>query len=92
MRNRKPNSHECIYKGYKMECTEPEIETNEDNLYICFTKKNDLDNDRIVINLEKCEDNPFYFHIDLEDVLRFAKKNCNGIYERVNNENSSTGI
>ena len=95
MNSRKPNNSECIYNGHKLSCIETEIECNDKDVYISIGHEKDdtfyknKDMERIAITFERNKPNLFYFNIDLEDVLRFAKQNCNGIYERINNESST---
>lgn len=88
MSARTPNSHECAYGGYKLSNIDPKIEasswseldllsigTNEDDTYYANSGKSG----RVKIEVNDCA-------LDLEDVLVFARKYCNGIYVRVMRE------
>lgn len=95
--NRLPNSNECIYNGRKLSAAVPNIKTSKDIEAIFIGADDDDEFDSLVekspeegrIKIELQMTTPDEIacpQIDLEDVLRFARKNCNGIYERVQNE------
>jgi hypothetical protein len=82
------NSHECSYGGYKLSCIVPDIEhtanvvqvymgCDDDDTFYTESGKSG----RVQIGIEL--DDGQMAQIDLEDVLRFARAHCTGIYERV---------
>ena len=92
--NRKANSNECVYNGRELSDTITDIKASEYVDQVCIGADNDDEFDclsdksekegRIKIGLEiNILDNEIWPEIDLEDVLVFARKYCNGIYERI---------
>ena len=96
---RKPNSQECSFFGRKLSniCASS-IEAsngyvcigseNDDEIYFniidnVYSEPEGMLKERITITAMKDGDDGFLTEIDLEDVLRFAAKNCSGIYKRV---------
>ena len=92
---RLPNSNECVHNGRKLSNTVAQVKASERVVQVCIGADDDDQFDalvekspkegRVKIGLE-IEGRKDWFEIDLEDVLRFAKKYCNGIYERVRDE------
>jgi hypothetical protein len=96
MNTRKPNNRECCYNGYKLSCLadSENIETSEGYVVIGSDIDDTQEDFRVKITLisdDDTDDNIYYVEIDLEDVLRFAAKRCNGIYKRVLAENDRPG-
>jgi hypothetical protein len=95
----KANSHECSCFGRKLGNTcVPSIEVsngyvsigseNDDQIYFnvidnIYSEPEGMLKERVTITAMKDGDDGFLTEIDLEDVLRFAAKNCSGIYKRV---------
>ena len=114
---KEPNSQECSFFGRKLgNICFPSIEIsdgyvcigseNDDEIYFdiidgAHTEPKGMIKERVTITAMKDGDDGFLTEIDLEDVLRFAAKNCSGIYKRVlkeieeengNNTTGSTGL
>ena len=91
---RKPNSNECVYNGRKLSNTIANVKASAHVDQVCIGCNNDDEFDCLVptsgkegrvkigleINTPGREDWP---EIDLEDVLVFSRKYCNGIFERI---------
>lgn len=95
--NNKPNSQECIFYGRKLSnilCDDINVEKgyvsigseNDDEIYFgeCLEDNKEMIKGRVLITV--MDDDCCCIDIDLEDILKFARKNCNGIYERVMKE------
>jgi len=89
------NSSECIYNGRKLSNVVADIKCSPEIDQVCIGADDDDQFDafkpgksgRIKIGLEiNTPGKECWPEIDLEDVLRFAKKYCSGIYERVGKE------
>tara|TARA_R110000850_G_scaffold112728_1_gene226970 strand:- start:176 stop:487 length:312 start_codon:yes stop_codon:yes gene_type:complete len=96
---KKANSHECSYFGRKLGntcCSSIEVSNgyvcigseNDDEIYFdvingAYTESKGMIKERVTIAAMKDGDDGFLTEIDLEDILRFAAKNCSGIYKRV---------
>lgn len=93
---RKSNSNECIYNGRKLSNVVANIKASHNVDQVCIGADDDDEFDalvekspkegRIKIGLECATVLPgemLWPEIDLEDILRFARKYCNGIYERI---------
>ena len=91
------NSNECSYNGRKLSNVIADIKCSTEIAQVCIGAEEDDQFDalseeseksgRIKIGLEI--DTPgaeTWLEVDLEDVLRFAKTYCSGIYERVAKE------
>jgi hypothetical protein len=92
---RKPNSQECAYFGRKLSsivCDDIYRHVGwdlcigsdqDDEIYFPPVLKSNevMLKERVMISVES--DSGAFCEIDLEDVLRFARLYCNGIYERV---------
>lgn len=96
MSDRKSNSSECIYEGYKLDCIDTEglIECSTTGAYAVIGSDGPDKDYRVELTLikdpEHLEDtDAFYTSVDLEDVIRFAVKNCKGIVDRVIAEEAS---
>lgn len=89
---RPPNTQECIYFGRKLSSLDTDIESNAHSVCIgspndeaiyfgdCLEPGEDLSRERVTIYAEVDD---VEVKLDLEDILVFAKKYCNGIFERV---------
>ena len=94
---RNANSNECRYNGRKLSNIVSNIKASAYIDQICIGADNDDSFDaiaensqeegRIKIGLEiNIPGKEIWPEIDLEDVLVFARKYCNGIYERIRAE------
>ena len=91
---RAPNSNECAYNGRKMSNVITNIKASSYVDQVCIGCDDDDEFDslkptsnkegRVKIGLEiNIPGHEIWPEIDLEDVLVFARKHCNGIFERV---------
>lgn len=80
---RPPNSQECKHGAYRLQNGYTDIIINHSD-DIEFLEIGGDDAERTQIYIEG--GNGFVANVDLEDILRFAKKYCAGIYERVGKE------
>ena len=91
---RQANSNECLYNGRKFSNIVANIKASEYIDQVCIGADNDDTFDsiakksqkegRIKIGLEiNIPNKEIWPEIDLEDILVFARKYCNGIYERI---------
>jgi hypothetical protein len=102
MKDREPNSQECEYFGRKLSnhcCNDVEVSGNaylsigserDDEIYFNeadgkYTPEDGMIKERVLLSVSE-NVLGFSAEIDLEDLLRFAAKNCAGIYERVYKE------
>lgn len=92
---RLPNSNECVHNGRKLSNTVAQVKASERIVQVCIGADDDDQFDALVENSPKegrvkigleIAGGEDWFEIDLEDILRFARKYCNGVYERVRNE------
>jgi hypothetical protein len=82
------NSQECVYGGYKLSCLNFEA-TCSDNVAAVSAGCDEDDTfyygagkaGRVLLFVELSDGQ--MAEIDLEDVLGFARRYCNGVYERV---------
>lgn len=94
---KKTNSDECIAGGYKLSCLVTEIGCSENVQQVSIGCDDDDTfydgagkSGRVEIEIEMTDGQ--LASIDLEDVLRFARSYCNGIYERVLMEMTTNSV
>ncbi len=88
MSERPPNSHECEYNGRKLTNVDCNTEINCGEIHIGSDQDDEISiyEDNVLrerVKIFILDHTLEEISIDLEDVLRFAVKNCYGIYERV---------
>lgn len=87
-----PNSHECAYGGYKLSSICLHDVGHSENILSLWVGSEEDDTfyegsgkrGRVELSIELHDST--IVDIDLEELLRFVKKNCAGIYERVGKE------
>ena len=80
---RPDNIKECIYSGYRLSDVYTGIEVSDNIQRISIGSENDYEPKpagRVKIEIETQDE---ILHLDLEDVLRFAKVYCTRLYQRV---------
>ncbi len=100
MTARPPNSHECVYFGRKLSdvvCGDIGVSDGyvvigsecDDQIYFGRQAAKDgvrMLKERVTLTAFKDGEGGHLVDIDMEDLLRFAVKNCRGIYTRVLDE------
>jgi len=95
--DRRPNSNECAFNGRKMSNIVTDVKCSPYIDQVCIGTDDDDEYDSLLPNSKKegrikigLEINTpgaeCWPEIDLEDVLKFAQKHCNGIFERIQKE------
>lgn len=95
---REPNSHLCLYKGRKLSniitgisCSEGYCVVGSENDDEIYLGDENILKERVMlyIGFERGPNWEHFIDVDLEDILTFASKYCNGIYEKVYKENQN---